>query len=216
MRWGGKRTFWVTAIDVAGNDGTPGSVSIDVVTPGAVANLSAQILDQNVLLRWGAPTQGSLAISHYLVYKGDALESADLVGQTSGTFSALFEIAGGTFSYWVVAIDTAGNVGASARTTVMVQPPDDFVLIEKGDPQHPTRNYILPSTGTGVNFSAENEVLILPVEVTETWNNHFQSNGLTTTQDAVDAGLTYLIQPVPTAGYWTRVLDYGRIIDCLS
>ena len=213
VRWGGNRFFWVRAVDVAGNAGTPAQVSLNIEIPGTVQNFTTQILDQNVLLRWQEPSRHSVPIARYYVYKGELLEAADLVGEMAGTFAPLFELLGGTYTYWVRAVDTAGNLGDAAKTTAIVQPPSDFVLIENGDPQDQSKPYIDPGTGQGSRFVDDGDRLIMPINEIETWNQHFESNGFNTTQDAVNAGHTYLIQPVPLAAYWTRVLDYGRVVE---
>jgi hypothetical protein len=209
--WSGNRKFWVTAIDVAGNYGTPYEVSLGVSAPTAVTALTVEVLDQNVLLRWEEPSIHTLSIDYYKVSKGADYDTSILLGTHKGTFSAIFEMAGGTYTYWVVAVDTAGNIGTPYNLSAIVRGPVDFVLLETGDPDNSTP-YIDPSTGTGDNFVEVLEQLLMPIDDEETWTQHFVNNSYDDFQDAIDDGLTAFIQPVPTTASWERVLDYGATL----
>lgn len=127
--WTGTRRFWVVAYDVAGNQGETAFRDVTIYAPFAVSSLTAQIVDNNVLLRWSASTGGTLPVAYYQVRKGDLLESSELIGNTSGTFSAVFEILAGTYIYWVVPVDTAGNVGQAVSIPAVVDQPPDFELL---------------------------------------------------------------------------------------
>lgn len=127
--WTGIRRFWVTATDVAGNDGVPAFRDVQIYAPFAVTTLTAQVIDNNVLLRWSASIGGTLPVAYYKVLRGDTLESAELIGNTAGTFSAIFEILAGTYVYWVVPVDSAGNVGQAVSIPAIVDQPPDFELL---------------------------------------------------------------------------------------
>ena len=150
--WSGNRRFWVTAIDVASNMGLPNYRDVQIYPPFAVTNLSAQVVDNNVLLRWTAAVGGTLGIENYRVLKGEALASAELIGTCAGTFSAIFEILSGTYVYWVVPVDIAGNVGQGASISAFVDQPPDFELLEdvilrpdRADTLDNIRIYFIPS-----------------------------------------------------------------------
>ena len=211
ITWSGNRKFWVTAIDVAGNYGSPSEVSLSISPPSAVNSLTVEVLDQNVLLRWQEPTIHTVPIDYYKVSKGAVFDTSVLLGQHSGTFSAIFEMAGGTYTYWVVAVDTAGNIGTPLNISAIVRGPVDFVLLETGDPDNSTP-FINPNTGTGDNFTDLLGQLLMPIDDDETWSDHFINNSYDDIQDAIDDGLTYFIQPVPTTASWERVLDYGATV----
>lgn len=128
-QWTGIRRYWVTAFDVAGNEGYNAFRDVQIYPPFAVSSLTAQVIDNNVLLRWSASTGGTLPVDYYKVLKGDVYESAQLIGNTAGTFSAIFEIVAGTYTYWVVAVDTAGNIGQAVSIPAIVDQPPDFELL---------------------------------------------------------------------------------------
>lgn len=128
--WSGLRRFWIAAHDVAGNTGFSGFRDVQIYPPFAVTNLTAQVIDNNVLFRWAASVGGTLPIDFYNVYKGSILSTAELIGKTSGTFSAYFEIISGDYVYWIVPVDTAGNFGQPTSVGAQVDQPPDFELFE--------------------------------------------------------------------------------------
>lgn len=130
INWSGTRFFWVAAKDVAGNLGTPFLVTMTITAP-SVTGLRADVVDNNVLLYW-TEQRGTLPVSKYYVYKGVSFETAEGKGVLTGTFIGLFETTGGTYTYWVVAEDSAGNKGAPAAITLRVSQPPDFVLRTNG------------------------------------------------------------------------------------
>jgi hypothetical protein len=184
--WSGTRTYYIRAIDIAGNYGSYAAVDIVVTPPGIPVSLTAEVIDNNVLLRWSTPTTGSLPIQYYEVRRGAAFATATVVGQASGTFSAIFEGTGGDFVYWVVGVDTAGNYGTEASIAATVSEPPDYT---------------------------EGTKLVLPVNLTETYAEHFTDQAWSSMQDAIDAGFAYFPEKVPTGGYYEEVFDYGTTIS---
>lgn len=128
--WSGNRRFWIAAHDVAFNTGDSNFRDVTIYPPFAVATFTAQVIDNNVLLRWTPSTGGTLPVDYYNIYKGPQLASAELIGNTAGTFAAYFEIISGDFVYWCVPVDKASNVGQPASLGVHVDEPPDFELFE--------------------------------------------------------------------------------------
>lgn len=156
INWGGTRRFWVAARDVHGNLGDTSQTTVIIVAPGNVRNLTATVIDNNVFLKWEAAVVGTLPIDAYRVYKGTHLptvtaDGVEKKGDVSGTFAAIFELAGGTFTYWVVALDTAGNLSVGASVTALVDEPPDFVLLEEAgvDPRDATTSSNIYIEGFG-------------------------------------------------------------------
>jgi hypothetical protein len=54
--------------------------------------------------------------------------------------------------------------------------------------------------------------IILPVNLTETWADHFSSRGWATPQAQVDAGYPIFIQPAPSSGSYQEVFDLGLVL----
>lgn len=128
INWSGSRKFYVIATDIAGNSGNAGSVVVEIVSPGRVGGLKASVMDNNVLIDWTEPTIGTLAIDRYVVKKGDAFASSSLVGTVSATFRLATEYLADRYTYWVYAVDTAGNSGEEMSITAVVNQPPDYVL----------------------------------------------------------------------------------------
>jgi len=203
--WSGARKFWVVAKDVAGNYGYESFFDLAIQEPSQVNNLSVDIIDNNVFLKWQAPTSGSLPIDHYKVYKGAVFADADLVGQVNATFSALFEIISGTYTYWVKPYDTAGNAGTETAVIAIVSEPPDFVILDD--------QILTPSSGTGINIFIDGEDIYFGVLATQSWEGHFIANGWTSAQDQIDDLMPYYLQPTLDVAYWYKVIDQGAIIE---
>lgn len=202
--WSGLGRWWVVGIDIAGNIGTPASCDINVAAPSAVQSLKSEVVDNNVLLRWSAPNSGTLPIDGYRVYKGATFAGATLVGEVGGTFSALFEVIAGTFTYWVVAINSANTQGVEASITTQVSQPPDYTILSDQN--------IDPNTGTLTNTLVIDGELWLGINTTETWEQHFVNNGWTTPQNQIDSGNPYYLQPSTSTASYVKIIDYGSTI----
>lgn len=206
----GSRIWWVAAISIAKNiDGTliystPKGVNVTINSPSQVSNIQASIVDNNVLLSWNEPVIGTnqVPIASYVVKRGTVYASSVVVGSNGNSnFTSIFEQTGGTYIYWVVAIDTAGNEGEPLQKTVVVNQPPDYVL---------RNNYNSPFTsGTSTNFYVENGSLIGPVVVNQNWNYHFSSQNWTTPQEQINAGFPIYATPSTTTGTYEETIDYG-------
>lgn len=121
--------WWIKAFDTSGNESVNAvSASITVVLP-VVSNVTAQVIDNNVLLRWSW-TIGTFDLDSFEIRKGTTLETATVQGRADVTFFTLFEILAGVYTYWIVPIDAAGNEGTASSVTTQVDEPPDFTLHE--------------------------------------------------------------------------------------
>lgn len=201
VRWP-SAIIWVAAIDANGTPGTPGSVSVNVALPG-VSGLAADVIDNNVLLRW-VGTAGSLVIKEYNIYKGATFATAVKKWSVSSTSSPLFESVGGQYTYWVEPVDAAGNAGVAVSVSVTVNQPPDYVL---------NVNWISNLTGAVTNMYkcplTGWKALVKPAE---TWATHFSSNAKTTLRDFINAGFTKYLQPSATTAQYVESFDYGTIL----
>ena len=204
--WGGTRKIGVTPVDIAGNMGPTRFVSVLVIAPGVVRNLTVQVIDNNVLLNWVRPAEHSLPISHYEVFKGATFATAVEIGEVGGTFSPIFETEAGLFTYWIRAIDTAVNVGPALSIAVQVNPPPDYVLRDIAN--------IDFSAGTHDNTCAIGTALYGPNNSCEqTWASHFEDEGWTTIQQQITAGYPLYLQPVPLGvATFTKEVDFGVVL----
>lgn len=130
--WSGVKKFFVTALDAAGNESaTALELDLTVVNPGTPTNFVTQVTDNNVLFFWSAPATGSLPIASYKLTKGATFSTSQTIGLLSGadSFQPWSETTSGSYSYWLQATDTAGNVCATpANIGVNVSAPPNFVL----------------------------------------------------------------------------------------
>lgn len=173
---------------------------LDVIIPpiGGVT-IRAETLDSNVLLYWTAPIT-TFNIAYYIIKK-DGIEISKMLSN----FTHIKELAGGTFTYSITPVDIAGNMGPETFLTIKVTNPPDFTL----------RDTFISDFTLGVHTNTlrqpENNRLLALVNLTETFQEHFDTRAWASPQDQVDAGYPLFIQPVPTTGSYKEVFDIGII-----
>ena len=196
--------YFVRAVDINGNDGNLQNVDFTVAIPSAVTNLSDEVIDNNVLLRWQESSVGSdqLPIKHYNVYRNNL---STLVGQKLGTFTTVFEQVGGQFEYILKPVNTAGNEGTENSVVSEVNQPPDFVL---------TQDFASTFNGTIVNGFADGDGLFFCINGSRTWKQHFDPNNNDTSRTfGVYGGSTVYALPSENSGSYEEVIDTGATID---
>ena len=197
----GAHTYWIAAVDVVGNYGAPASVSVNITAPSAVTASRVEVIDNNVLLFWSPPLGGTLPVDRYEVRKGATWAAGSVVGSNgNSTFAAVFEQSGGAYTYWMAAVDSAGNFGVAASAVAAVNQPPDYIL---------RNDFNSALDGTRVNALPFEGGLLLPVNTTETWTEHFTNNGYATPQAQITAGNPLYIEPGLTTSSYTEAIDYG-------
>ncbi len=212
----GSRVWWVAAKDSLGNYSTPSSVTVTINAPSTVANVHADIVDNNVLLYWDAPTVTTtqLPIDQYEVRKGDVYATSVLVGSNANsTFSSVFEQLSGEFTYWITAIDSAGNYGTNLSLIATVNQPPDYILendyYSSLDGTYTGYPQVLNPSSRLTNFYSDQGKVLGPVLTTETWSSHYTTNAKTTVAGFGNVLYTY---PSSTTGAYEEVLDYGVVL----
>jgi predicted phage tail protein len=201
-QWVGSRTWWVAAIDVNGNVGAAGSAAL-VITAPSKPSLTQQVVDNNVLLYWTQPS-GTLPVVTNELRRGPTWATAEPIGQKAGGFTTVFETVAGTYTYWVAGVDSAGNIGTPGDVTTSVSQPPDYALKANNDSTF---------NGTKSNMYLDTDgSYILPVNTTETFEQHFTSRSWTTPNAQIAAGYPVFIQPANSPGYYEEVIDYGTPI----
>jgi hypothetical protein len=201
--WSGARIIWVAAIDANGTTGAAGSVTASISAPPAPTNFKAQVIDNNVLLYWDQ-ARGTMPTATYELRKGTSWADGTLIGQKAGGFTTVFETVGGTFTYWVAAIDTAGNYGAAASVAVVASQPPDYVF---------RASYDSTLNGTLSNAAAVAGAVLLPVSTSETFATHFTGHAWSTPQDQINAGFPVFAEPAVASGYYEETIDYGSVLS---
>ena len=129
------------------------------------------------------------------------------MGTVNGTFDTLFETSAGTFTYWVVGIDAAGNYGTPASLSVAVSAPPNFKI---------TADTSSVFSGTLTNMVKEGNTIVGPVVSGQTFSQHFTTNGFNSPQAQITAGYPYYPQPTPATGTYSEVIDYGVVLASSS
>jgi predicted phage tail protein len=199
--WVGTRRFFIAAIDLNGNYGTAATYDA-VITAPSQPTITQQVVDNNVLLQWTDSTQ-TLPILYYELRRGTTFAGATVIGTKQGKFTTVFETVAGNFTYWLVGIDSAGNVGTPGSISAQVNQPPDYVL---------KLNQNSTFTGTKTNLAAIDVGLLASVDTTETWQSHFTSRSWTTPQDQINAGYSIYALPSQTSGQYFEDIDYGAIV----
>lgn len=201
--WIGDMTFSIKAIDKYGFSSTPTAYIVTKSLPSSPTNFRAQVIDNNVLFYWDAAINTSLPVTSYELRRGSAWISATLIGKKSGGFTTIFEQTGGTFTYWLAAIDADNRYSIPVSLQAIVSQPPDFV--SKGS---------LSSIFNGTLSSAvlSNGTVSLPIDTTTTFEDHFINNGWSSPNDQVNAGFPIFIEPTITGGYYEEVFDFNSIV----
>lgn len=194
-------TFWVTAVDDLGNRSVAQSVAV------AIPNISAPtitptILQNYVILFWTIPTS-TFVIDHYIVNRNGVF-----YGNAAGTFFTIFEVAAGTYTYSVQAVDIVGNLGTPSPTiSITLGAPSDFIL---------NGSILSTFSGTKVNAALDVETgrLIVPVNSTETWDDHFNvNNSWANIAAQIAAGYPNYAEPSKSTATYTETFDFGATFN---
>ncbi len=88
--------------------------------------------------------------------------------------------------------------------TATVDQPVDFVL---------NGEQTSALSGTLSSALKADGIVYLPVDTTETFQDHFTTRTWNTPDDQVTAGYPVYIQPTPSPGYYEEVFDFGSVIQ---
>ena len=199
--FGGAKSFWVAAVDAAGNTGPYGLAQITITAPGQPL-ITTQVIDNNVLLYWSDATK-SLPIATYELSKGATFASAEVIGTKSGLFTTVFETLAGTYTYWIVGIDSAGNVGIPGSITASVNAPPDYVLHS---------DQFSTFSGTMSNARLDQGRVVMPIDTSSTWAQHFTKNAWASPADQIAAGFPIYAEPTVSRGFYEEVIDFGATL----
>jgi hypothetical protein len=213
----GTYRAFIKAIDTSDNYSlNADSDDVTITAPGAVEGLRGWQVDNNVLLDWAVPLTGTLPVAKYEVVRGGFPGAGAQIGAVDGTFFSYVELVGALYYYTVRAVDIVGNVGPETSVPLQVAQPRDFFLHADA--------FLLSGDATLVNaisdgapgfpaFDAGNGDLLLPVNASETWSQHFTNNGNATVQDFIDDGHVTWLEPVGTvSGSAQWEVDLGAVL----
>jgi len=199
--WVGNRTFTVKTVDIHGNKSSGYSEAIAKVAPNPPTDIRTQVVDNTVMLYWTLPVRTSLPIDHILIKKGQEWDTATVLGDKKGEFTTINESTGGNFTYWLASVDTEGVQSTPVSITTLVSEPPDFVFHGKFN-----SNF----SGTKSSATFDGSVLALPINIVETFEQHFTTRGWASPQAQVNAGFPIFIQPTTNSGFYEEVFDFGQ------
>lgn len=206
--WIGSRTFNVRAAHLPTHSSTVVEVVVSPTPPG-VPVVSSQVIANNVLFNY-ASTPGSLPIDRYEIRRGGTYNGGTTPDTKAGTssFTVYTETVAATIVFWFEAVDTAGNHGGYVSSSVSVSSPPNYQLLAT----YSAKDAGWPGTKTNA-LVTETGSLLVPVNTTETFQQHFDNNSWSTPQDQVTAGYEYYIQPSTNSAQYVVTYDYGSSID---
>ncbi len=203
--WGwqaaGALTVLAKHIDSSDNESaTATSVVVNISNPGT-PSLQATVIANNVLLNWtDATTTQPIALYRFKV--GSTFAGASEIGTAGGDshFETYFFVATGTQKIWIQAQDVAGNVGTPTSVDVLISNALGFKL---------RNDFTSAWAGTKTNALAYGTGLLMGVDTTETWGNHFSTRSWTNVADQIAAGYPIYLQPNTATAQYQEVFDLG-------
>ena len=219
--WLGERTFTVYTVDAWDKESSGITIAAVKSAPNSPINFYPQVIDNTVMLTWTQPTITSLPISHYRVKVGDPLvhtwSTAEDLGRKDGAFTTISESQQGTYRYWICSIDTDNVESTPINVTCEVAEPPDFVF----------HNHLFAQYGLvgGESYSSNvvytnarydtyegGHSIVLPINTTETYTQHFTNNSWDQPQDQVTAGYPKFITPSLSSGSYQEKFDLGTVL----
>lgn len=188
-------------IDSSGNESaTPTSLVVNVSNPGT-PSMQATVISNNVLLNWtDATTTQPIALYRFKV--GSTFAGGAEIGTAGGDsrFETYFFVNTGTQKIWVQAEDVAGNVGTPTSVDVLISSALGFKL---------RNDFASAWAGTKTNAMAYGTGLLLGVNTTETWSQHFTTRSWNNSNDKVAAGYPIHLQPATSTAQYVETFDLG-------
>lgn len=228
--WLGSKLFKVRTVDNLivnkSIDSTDSTVQVVVSPPGKIpqSSFNAKIIDNTVLLSWALPTITTLPIAFTRIKRGTETSTwanATLIGEKSGTFTTINEYESGNYTYWVAAVDTDNNEGEPTSLTAFVNQPTGYIFFDEFSSllQSQTGDKNSVVTLTNAKRDPNLQEVILPFNLTETWEQHFNTANPNVTGDSwaspqaqVSAGFPYYAQPGVVSAEYQEVIDFGTVI----
>lgn len=208
----GTTTWRAKAIDKSGKESLNDITTTLSVTAPSAPYVTAQVIDNNVLLYWTEPVS-TQPVATYEIRRGSTYAGSTLIGTKTGLFTSVFETAAGAYTYWVTAIDNygeivgtnafPGNYGGQGSVAATVNQPPDYVLRADFDSS---------LNGTTSNSVFSDGIVYAPVNTTETFAQHFNSRSWNTPQDQINANYPRFIEPTASTGYYEETFNYGTVL----
>lgn len=122
----GTVKVWAANMNAAGAWSTPVSASIAILVP-AQPLVVGEVWRNQVTLSW-QDCKASQPLAHYQTRVGATFATSVEIAQVSGTTYEHSQEVPGSYIYWVVPFDVAGNAGANGYVAVNVLPGIDEAI----------------------------------------------------------------------------------------
>lgn len=196
----GSHTFTVAATVGGSTDPTPASSTwvVDTTPPTAPTGLTAQASAAEVDLSWTGSTDSGSGIAGYRVYRNGTLLAKP--GNTT-SYADTQVSPGTTYSYWVTAVDNAGNESPASNTVAVTTPQGTAPVFSDGF-----------ESGS---FSQWNTAVGLKIEGTTVHSGSWAAEGSTTN------GATYAKKTLPAtysdayAQVWFDIVSQASQVNLL-
>jgi len=201
----GTHRFLLKTINEEGNYSTEVAFVDVVIPPIGSFSVNSRVIDNFVSFLWTIPTSTFL-IDFFILSK----DGVPVVTQAKGTFFSYPEVVKGQHTYGFIAVDIGGNQSAEVTVILDVKGPVDFDLQEE---YHST----LPGTKVNARLQlasiAVDNKLFLPINLTETYQEHFDSRGWASPAAQVAAGYPRWLSPNPLTASYEEIIDFGTQIN---
>lgn len=187
--FGGTRVFWIAAVDINGQLGLAGTISVTVVNPNPPTALQT-VQGPSLVLTYSA-TPGSLPVAGYELRYGSTWASGTTLAVGTGTRFETTVNWTGNRTFWVAAYDTAGNYGDPTQVVFAPTLPSAVSIT----PQVIDNNVLLSwtaSTGTLPVASYQVDRGGTPVGVI--------AGRFTVVFESISGTYTYGVTPIDSAG----------------
>lgn len=199
----GTWTFRIKALDTTGHySNADYSTTLTVSNPATPADKGSNCTYNTIKFFW-SNCFTSFPINHYEIYRGSSFATATLIGENKTTNFAFVEYTSGLNTYYIRALDIAGNVSGELTLSFTVTDPPDFKLVQSWNDDF---------SGTCVNVQPED--IIGPdgysVRQLKAIINTTQLN-----DDIGDRTDDFVIEntTLVTSGSYEQVFDYGADIN---
>ena len=204
------KIFNIKTVDQLLNKSVTTPIEITKYSPNPIndSDFRIEVVDNNVLLFWKLPAITTLPVAGTRIRKQLQGQSAESVGDKTGTFTSVFERRGGTYTYWLSSVDSDGQASTEIQKDTLVSEPPDFIF-------NGAQTSLFDSVNT-LNAYTDATGLTMPVNITTTWANHFINaddgaggNTWVSPQAQVTAGYPIYVQPSTSSGYYSEDFDFG-------
>lgn len=202
----GSYTYTVQPVDIYGNLGSAGSVTVTIQAPATPIDAGCYAEHNRVKFQYQTSAT-TFTIDDYLIKKGNTLASAAIIGPNKATAWTYIEYDTGEVSYWIIARDIYGNESAALQVTLTISEAPDYKFIgtvyaDLDDTMEAVKSNCIVET-----FVNGDRCITGIINTTKTWADYIAEFGDVQTDKQLDE-----IYPEWYASYTSDMLDFGQLL----